>query len=271
MQTFDQLLKAISPAGEEGEYRLYDCEFGEDWLQGRTAFGGLSAGLIAHAMSMTVETDRRLRSIAVSFVGPAPAGQHKIRLRTLREGGSVTHLAGELVCNGEVATSLLATFGKGRSSDITEALPAMPDDVCAVENAQLMPYLEGLTPKFTQHYQMAFAHGALPQTGADNCDFGVWMRFKEPTDMSMAALVALGDIPPMPGINRTSPPAVGSSLTWYLEFPNDQIDQAADDWWYMDYRCQSASDSYFHNHGTIWDSKGRAVLYSRQIAMVFQK
>ncbi len=271
MQNFDQLLSAIKPTGEDGEYQTFHCEFGEDWLQGRTAFGGLSAGLIVHAMSLSVEADRRLRSIAVSFVGPAPAGQHTIRLRKLREGGSVTHLAGELLCNGEVATSLLATFGKARASTIEEALPAMPDNVGSPDEAQMLPYLEGLTPNFTQHYQMAFAYGSLPQTGADNCDFGVWMRFKQATQMSMAALVALGDIPPMPGINRTKPPAVGSSLTWYLEFPNDDIQQAADDWWYMDYRCQSASDSYFHNHGTIWDSSGRAVLYSRQIAMVFQK
>lgn len=271
MQSFDQLLSAIKPTGTDGEYQTFHCEFGEDWLQGRTAFGGLSAGLIVHAMSLAVEADRRLRSIAVSFVGPAPAGQHSIRLRTLREGGSVTHMAGELLCDGEVATSLLATFGKGRSSQIEEASPSMPTDVVAVDEAQLLPYIEGLTPKFTQHYQMAFAYGGLPQSGADNSDFGVWMRFKESTRLSMAALVALGDIPPMPGINRTKPPAVGSSLTWYLEFPNDHIDQAANDWWYMDYRCQSASDSYFHNHGTIWDSKGQAVLYSRQIAMVFQK
>ena len=111
MKDFKTLLSGVRATQNNNEYTV-DIE--ETWLQGRTAFGGLSAALIVKAMLNQLPSDRRLRSLAVMFVGPVSAGEHRIVLRELRAGGSVTHIQGEIICNGEVGATVSAAFGKDR-------------------------------------------------------------------------------------------------------------------------------------------------------------
>ncbi|MBD2859608.1 thioesterase family protein [Spongiibacter sp. KMU-158] len=243
----------------------------EDWLQGRTAFGGLSSAVIVEAMQKVVSADRQLRSMAVSFVGPATPGEQKIALRLLRDGGSVTHIQGELVCDGQVATAVNAAFGKAVANPAKVVAASIPKDLPAPESCPSVPYVEGFTPAFTQHFEMKFVYGQPPLAEADNADYGVWLRFKQPTEISTSSLIAIGDMPPLPGFNLAKFPALGSSLTWYLEFPTELTDIDPEGWWYYDYRCQAAGDGYFNNFGTIWAPDGRAAMFTRQVAMVFQK
>ncbi|QQD16989.1 thioesterase family protein [Spongiibacter nanhainus] len=265
MQTFSTILDSLQAIDDDH----YNVSYDDSWLQGRTAFGGLSASLVVAAMAQTVPEDRALRALSVSFVGPATPGQHSIRLRRLREGGSVSHLQGELVCDGEVATSVSAAFGSGRSSSYLQSAPPRPD--CKKpEECERLPFIQGLTPDFTQHFEMRLTHGALPGAKADSADYGLWLRFVEPTPTSIASLIALADVPPMPGLNVVQAMKAGSSLSWYLEFPAGLDGSDMNDWWYYDYRCQSAADGYFNNTATIWDPSGRPAMFSRQVAVVFE-
>ncbi|WP_027872904.1 acyl-CoA thioesterase [Spongiibacter marinus] len=267
MSAFDQLMAAVR--GSDG---VYTANVEESWLQGRTAFGGLSSALIAQAMRSEIEPARRLRSLAVSFVGPAPAGNHQVVLRHLRDGGSVTHIQGELRCEGEVATAINATYGKDRQSAVAVEGPVMPESIPAPQDCMLLPFIDGLTPAFTQHFDMALASGHLPLSGGDSADFSLWLRFRDTTALSESALIALADAPPMPGLNMIKPPGVGSSLSWYLEFPNAvNAGDAADNWWFMDYRSQAGSNGYFCNYATIWSPSGVPIMFSRQVATVFEK
>ena len=42
-----------------------------DWAQGRATFGGLGAALLAQTLRSVVPEERSLRSIMLSFIGPA--------------------------------------------------------------------------------------------------------------------------------------------------------------------------------------------------------
>ena len=267
MSDFQALINSVVNNGEANQY---SATVDESWLQGRTAFGGLSAALVVAAMNQQVPVNRRLRSMSVLFVGPVPAGEHAIQLRELRVGGSVSHLQGELICHDEVAVSVSAAYGKDRPSEIAIPGPALPE-LSDPESLAKLPYIEGLTPAFTQHFDMRIEYGSMPLTGADSADFGIWLRFPANRAIDIAALIALADAPPMPGLNVIKPPGIGSSLSWYLEFPRDLPAADASDWWYCDYRCQSAGNGYFHNYATIWGPDGRAVMFSRQVATVFEK
>jgi|TARA_R110000772_G_scaffold252157_2_gene367364 acyl-CoA thioesterase len=267
MSDFQTLMSSVASTTDKNRYSV---NVDDTWLQGRTAFGGLSAALVVAAMNKQVAADRRLRALSVLFVGPVPAGKHEIQLRELRVGGSVSHLQGELICGDEVALSASAAYGKDRSSDIKLAGPEMP----AVGDPELLaqlPYIEGLTPAFTQHFDMRMEYGEMPFSGADSADFGIWLRFPRPRDIDISSLIALADAPPMPGLNMIKPPGIGSSLSWYLEFPCDLPTADASDWWYCDYRCVAAGNGYFHNNATIWGPNGQAVMFSRQVATVFEK
>ena len=267
MSDFQTLIDCVRSTGEANQYH---ASIDESWLQGRTVFGGLSAALIVAAMDQQVPSDRRLRALSVLFVGPVAAGEHRIQLRELRVGGSVSHLQGELICDGIVAVSVSAAYGKDRTSAVQVDSPKMPR-LSDPETLTRLPYIEGLTPAFTRHFDMRQEYGGLPLSGASSPDFGIWLRFPKQRPIDVISLIALADSPPMPGINMIKPPGLGSSLSWYLEFPYDLPTADASDWWYCDYRCEAAGNGYYHNNAIIWAPDGRAVMFSRQVATIFEK
>ena len=89
------------------------------WLQGRTVFGGLIAGLlIQKAQSVVHDTTKQLLSCNVTFVGPVQEGQAKLTAEVLREGKSVTTLEVRLWQADTVQSILIASFGSQRESRI---------------------------------------------------------------------------------------------------------------------------------------------------------
>src|SRR5690606_6038733 len=62
----------------------------ETWVQGRSACGGVGAGLALSAIEALVPVDRRVRSVLVQFTAPLPAGAVQVRAEALRSGRAVT-------------------------------------------------------------------------------------------------------------------------------------------------------------------------------------
>ncbi|CAA0088836.1 Uncharacterised protein [Zhongshania aliphaticivorans] len=268
MMDFKALLGSVTPSGRDNEYT---AQLDESWLQGRTAFGGLSAALIVKAMLFQVPADRRLRSLSVMFVGPVPAGEHRIVIRELRVGGSVTHIQGEILCNNEVGATVSAAFGKDRPSAVSLAGPTMPTGITPPDDCFVFPYIQGITPEFTRHFDMRLISGKLPFSQAESADFSMWLAFKESGEIDIPVLIALADVPPMPGLNMIKPPGMGSSLSWYLEFPSALPKADMSDWFFYDYRSDAAGVGYFHNYATMWAANGKPLIFSRQVATVFEK
>lgn len=67
-----------------------DVTITPDWGQGRASFGGLMVALQYEAMRAQVPAGRALRSLAVTFVGPAePDVSISFEVEVLREGKAV--------------------------------------------------------------------------------------------------------------------------------------------------------------------------------------
>ena len=64
---FEELL---AMATELGKDKTKVMQFPENWCQGRTAFGGLSAALLYQAIRQHIDSSRRLLSLSTNFVGP---------------------------------------------------------------------------------------------------------------------------------------------------------------------------------------------------------
>ncbi|GAB3371511.1 thioesterase family protein [Spongiibacter taiwanensis] len=271
MMGFEQIIASVKPREQtSADETLFDCAVDASWLQGRTVFGGLSAALLTKALSEGLPMDRRLRSLSVNFVGPTPASGLDIASRPLRDGGSVSHRYGEIRDGDSVTANATAAFCKDRPSTISEPSPTRPS-VAAVQDCPALPWIEGITPNFTQHFEMRLASGGWPFANAATSDYAMWIRFREPGAIDLFSLIAIADVPPIPGLNRLAKPSNGSSLSWYLECPSALPAQQRDDWWLVDYRCQSASHGYFHNHALVWAPDGQLALISRQLATVFEK
>src|ERR1044072_3539562 len=88
---FSTLLSQIQTTA--GESRLH---VPQDWLQGRTLFGGLQA-VVGLAAMRSLSQDAPLRSVQVTFLAPVPGGIVQARARILRSGKSATHVEARIV------------------------------------------------------------------------------------------------------------------------------------------------------------------------------
>ncbi|MGC1332789.1 acyl-CoA thioesterase, partial [Pseudomonas sp.] len=122
-----------------------------EWAQGRAGYGGLMAALLFEAIQARVGKERPARSLAITFVAPAPLGAPiSFEVEVLRAGKSVVTLLGRAVAEGGTVTLMQASFGAPRPSHID--VPALP----AVETKPLadctpLPYLQGVTPEYIRH------------------------------------------------------------------------------------------------------------------------
>jgi acyl-CoA thioesterase len=94
----------------------------EDWMQGRTVFGGLQLALALRAMRALVP-GTAVRSLQATFVAPL-AGRVVVRARLLRAGKSATQVEARIV-DGEATAALVfgvfGVFGAPRDSGVRVA------------------------------------------------------------------------------------------------------------------------------------------------------
>ena len=89
-----------------------------DWLQGRTAYGGLSASLCLEATLRAFADLPPLRSAQFAFIGPA-TGDLRITPKILRQGKSAVFTSVDL--EGEAGLAVRATFcGQGPAERVQQ-------------------------------------------------------------------------------------------------------------------------------------------------------
>ncbi|MEL6416304.1 MAG: acyl-CoA thioesterase domain-containing protein, partial [Pseudomonadota bacterium] len=95
--TIESLLSPIT--GEAGPAHLSHAQ---DWMQGRTLYGGASA-LVAYTMATRAFTDLPpLRAAQIGFV--APVGEEiELSAEIVRQGRNVTQVRSEIHSDGKVA------------------------------------------------------------------------------------------------------------------------------------------------------------------------
>ena len=141
--TIASLLEPIT--GTPGPIRLANAQ---DWMQGRTLYGGASA-LVAYTMATRAFSDLPpLRAAQVGFV--APVGEDiELTAEIVRQGRNVTQVRSEILSNGKVALTAFWLFANAReanavrAADPPENWPGAPED-----NAQAM---QGQGPSFIQN------------------------------------------------------------------------------------------------------------------------
>lgn len=266
--TFNELMAQAASPGADGHCRV---TLTADWLQGRAGFGGLMAALAVTSLRAVLDDQRPLRALMTAFVGPPGPGELVIECRQLRSGKSVTWAEARVLQAGQVCTTVTACLGLARESVIQVAPPALPD-VAAVDAAQPFPYLEGITPAFTQHFEMRWALGGLPVTGSERCDNAAWIRFRDGSAFAEAHVIAFMDLLPPAVLQMFAAPRPISSLSWHLEMLDDLRKpdaQDGDGWWLFHVAAHGAADGYSQQQATLYTPGGRALALSQQAIAVF--
>lgn len=235
----------------------------EDWLQGRSLFGGLQAALAVETMR-TLVPELPLRSLQTTFVGPVGGGIVAFSARVLRAGKNVTHVEARL---GDDAI-FIGIFGQSRPSvvGVTLESPASPAPLTPPHTLTFIP---GVTPNFTQHYTGTWRRGATPFTATPSPDPYLELTVRDEGPFTEAHLIALADFIPPIALSYLSAPAPGSTVTWMLELLRHDFAFLPMSGWAVDGRLVAARDGYTSQSVTLIAPDGVPVALSRQSMLVF--
>ena len=255
-------LPAIIAAARSTETGLL-AEIPENWMQGRTSYGGLSSALALEAARRLADDLPPLRSAQVSFVGPL-AGEVNVQVRMLRRGRNASWVSAEVT--SEAGIGLTATFVFMGVVESTLHLNDMPPPagLIAVEDAKPLP--ENAGPGFTRHFERRWA---LPR-GADKLpELLWWVRLKDRAGLDpMVEMMLIADaLPPgvMPMMTARAPV---SSMTWLCNLLTPQP-VTRDGWWLLRAAGNYAEDGCSSQEMAVWNADGAAIAAGMQSIALF--
>ncbi|MEA9997093.1 thioesterase family protein [Pseudomonas sp. 10B1] len=243
-----------------------------EWAQGRACFGGLMAALQFEAMRAKVPADRPVRSLALTFVGPAAPGVPiSFEVEVLREGKAVSQVLGRAMQGGQVMTIIQGSFGAPRVSAISVQADPAPT-LKPVDECQELPFIPGITPEYLRFMSMRWGLGGLPFSNTPSREIGGYVRLRGDVKnerLTEAHVLALVDTWPPALLPHLSKPAPGSSLTWTIEFVQPLPELNTHDWCMYRAVIEHARDGYGHTAAALWTPSGELVAISRQTVTVF--
>lgn len=249
-------------------------EITDDWLQGRTTFGGLIAACAVQAMrdaaSAGWPADVRLVALQTNFVGPVELGPMDVSVQVLREGRNLRQLQATASQQGQTAAVLLAVFGAKRETALPPLAPPQPPVALQASDLPALPFLPGITPNFTQHIDFRWADGQPPFSGSDQWHSRIYARLKQGTAPAELLAVMLADAAPTPALSRLTQRNPASSVTWALELAAFDLDATrADGHWRIDKDTRAADGGYVNETTLLWTPCGRLAAHGYQVVAVY--
>jgi len=261
MISFIDLLNSIS-SGQEGQWSV---TITEDWMQGRTTYGGLSAALCLQAVQNDHPDLPPLRSAQINFIGPA-GGEVTITNTVMRIGKSVAYISSEMKGEKGIATHAVFCFGASRESKLDHDFSKAPSIPSPEQSNDF--FALGPGPVFTQYFDCLLAKGDPPISGSDESEIYIWSRHKEQTPNDMVTLLSIADMPPpavLPMFNEFAPI---SSMTWMLNFLVE-TPTTKDGWWLLRSTAEHAKDGYSSQDMAVWNSDNQLIITGKQSVAIF--
>ena len=237
----------------------------EDWLQGRTLFGGLQA-VVGLAAMRTLAPAATLRSLLVTFLAPVPGGPVQARARILRSGKSTTHVEGRIVDGDNTLAHMVGVFGLPRNSAV--ALRPEQPGVKPASTIEL-PWVPGVTPNFTQHFKARWIVGAPPWSGVVEPDNVIELGMRDSGKATESHVLAMADFIPPIALSYLKTPVAAASLTWMLELLPEDVGSLPLDGWRVDAQMTAAHSGYINQSLVLWGPGGVPVALGRQTMVVF--
>lgn len=267
----DELFTLPTPTQEnESQWRFSSLVITDDWAQGRTAFGGISAGMVYKAIARQVHDARLIRSFTTNFVGPLVLdAPFTIEVVRLREGSNVSQFTGQIVQNGKTCVFCQACFGKARKSGIKVENDEQ-HTMATPQKGKFIPQIPKVTPRFLRHFDLSIDKGGMPFSWKKDSKYYGFMRFKQPPQsISDAHIITLIDAWPPTLLQMMKLPAPASTVSWNIEFIHPHHEVSPGDWFAYQCHTRQAADGYGHTEATVWNAHGDVIALSRQTVAVF--
>ena len=247
----------------------------DDWLQGRTCYGGLVSTLAVQAMRDEAggawPHAVTLRALQTSFVGPVAPGELDITVSVLRQGKNVCQVMARAQQGDQVAAVLLGVFSADRPSALQ---PRRPQPTALPHNAEQLPEPPkrlAQAPAFLDQFDIRWAEGPPPFSAGSGWTSSQFLRLRGGRAAGLRAellTVLLADMAPTPVIGQLSRYAPNSSVTWALELRPVRVG-APTLWWRADNESTMVEGGYVNHAAKLWASDGALAAFGYQVVAVF--
>jgi len=253
------LLAPITPEG--GRVVLPGVD---DWLQGRTLYGGASA-LIAYTAAIRAFDDLPpLRAAQIAFVAPS-GPEMELRREIVRQGRNVAQVRSEIRCEGRCALTAFWLFGAEREPNAFHRAVEIPDWPGGPEEAE--DAMQGKGPAFLQNnFELKRAQ---EQRGPGAPVVRRWARLTDRTGLDpVSEVILLGDVLPPGAMRAMRRQGPISSINWSFNLL-DTAPDTRDGWWLSENASQHADHGYSSERLRLWNTDGRQVLDGMQSVAIF--
>lgn len=248
---------------------IWTAEVSQDWMQGRSVFGGLQGALALRAMRALVPKEVPLRVLQMVFVAPMDAGRIEIQPRVLRTGRNAIHAEARILLAGQVASIVLGVFGRSRESRV-KVLPTPPASPC--QRGSVIARSRGaLLPDFAQHFSMRWLSGSEPFSGFPDRFAVIEVGLRDDARVLEEHVLAIADAPPPVAFSFLEKPAMGSSLAWKIEMLGVPFEHMALEGWRLHVELHAAGDGYTDQSILVCGPTGDPVALSRQSMVIFEQ
>jgi acyl-CoA thioesterase len=238
----------------------------ENWSQGRTLYGGITAALCYEAAKGSGDVLPPLRSAQFTLIGPA-SGQIRLRPQLLRQGRSVRIIGVDAFAGDEIVARCVFAFGAGRDSRVAHDRAPPPAVTPADDSPSFYPS-EWRPSGFLSNFELRLAAGARTFTPGAQPDLFVWVRHLDARDVDpTTALLALADA--LPPAAMVAFPESGriSTLTWTLDLA--LAPATGEGWHLLASSSQHSGEGYSLQDMALWDAGGDLVGAGRQLVAIF--
>ncbi|QZY28483.1 acyl-CoA thioesterase [Nocardioides coralli] len=247
----------------------YAAELTDGWRVGGGINGGYQLAVVGTALSKVVPGRPDPLAISAYFLSAATHGPATVDARVLREGGSVATLAADLRQGDQARLSVLATYGDlaGLPDDVrtTATPPDLPPVEECVSNRHAPEEVRSVAP-LMERFDMRFdpRHvGWVVGQPSGNGEMQAWFRLvedREPDPMSL--LMVVDALPPVTYDLGMAGWAPTLELTAHVRAC------PAPGWLQVRHATRNVAGGMFEEDCEVWDSSGRLVAQSRQLARV---
>jgi len=233
----------------------------DNWLQGRTAYGGLSAALALHVAQQSDDDLPPLRSAQVAFVGPL-SGDIVIRATRLRRGRNAAWIQADVESEAGLGLRATFVFMGPVASKVDHRVGAAPDFPPPEPGAKIYNGFPGVS--FTQNFDLLDR-----REGNGPTEWLRWLRLTDRAGLdSMVELMAIADCLPPAALKLIGGPAPVSSMTWQLNVLGPQP-MTADGWWLLRASTDYAKDGSSSQSMAIWNTDGTPIADQIQSVAIF--
>jgi acyl-CoA thioesterase len=238
----------------------FDADLGPGWAIGGKPNGGYLLAILGRAACQVVDTRHPL-AISAHYLRAPSSAPAEVRAEPIRHGRRVSTSRAAMWQDGKQCIDALVTSGELPDAPVEWSAtppPEMPGpDACP--QAGTAEFTVELFENVDMRVDPATAPFPTP-TGDARVRF--WFRLRDGTPPDPWSLILAGD---------SSPPTV-FNLGKYGWAPTVELTVLlrglpAPGWLQCESRCTALVDGWFDEDCTVWDSTGRLVAQSRQLAI----